>query len=807
MRTRTALGLLVLTSMMGAAACGGSVKKGGEEPVGIGRAALKRAMSCDDLLSMLQADAIAKENLRIDALIADFSGAAGPPRHGGPGGFEDSLGAGDPAAGDDFDGAPSGGGGAGGGGGGGGDERADDFSDTNTQVEGVDEADIVKTDGKYIYLVHGGRFFVLLAWPADELSEASSIEIEGEPLEMFVEEGRALVYSLVNGDPIYEAAGIEPRGRYGYSHGYDSGPAIGAEPDVPGGYPGDYGSTRLLKMTVLALEGTQPSVTAEHWFEGDYRSSRRVGSKIRTVLQEGHYGPSLQYWPDDPSLSTPNAYKAAFERLRNENIARIAATTVEDWLPYEMHRQGDAIVARMPACEDFYVPTAGTTEYGLVQIKSLDWEAASDVRGIGIIGRADQIYANESSMYLAAAAWSSGYVHEARKQLLPGSTDPIAVPIARTHLHKLDLTLDPNEPTYVASGTVTGTILDQFSMDEHDGHLRIATTEDRLILTARNDDYDDVGVGDVPIGEPGTVGSGGSGGDGSGGSGGGIGGDPHPGFEEDAGSSEPFDPSESAASIRTLSTPWPPSRVNRLFVLEQQGDLLVTVGDVGELAPDERIYSARFVGEKGYLVTFRQVDPLFAIDLSQPSQPKVLGELEIPGFSNYMHPIDDGHLLTIGQDAGVTNGLSVQLFDVTNPVLPQLKFKHVFEAAWGSSEAQHNHKAFTWYASRKLLAFPYVAYDYTGMRSSLELLSVDVEDGIAPFGSIDHSSFFTEAPSGYCGGFYGVNVRRGVFLEDVVFSISYGGVMAHDLADLETPIASLPLSAPSSSYPGCGYYD
>jgi len=823
MRMRTALGLVVFTSMTGLVACGGSVKGNNDEPVDSGRAALKRAMSCDDLLSMLQADAIAKENVRIDAMIADFT-SYGPQRGGADPVFDDDL-AGAPGApespnaGD----ADSGGGGGSGGGGfgsdGAGEEQASDYSDTNTQVEGVDEADIVKTDGKYIYLVHGGRFAVLKAWPATELSEASSIEIDGEPIEMFVEEGRALVYSIVNGDPIYEAAGVEPRDQYGYG-GYGSGPAVDVgmpEPaDVgPGGYPEAYARTRLLKITVLNLEGTQPTLAAEHWFEGDYRSSRRVGAKVRTVIQGGDHGPILQHWPNEPLDGSVGAFKAAFERLRSENIARIAATTLEDWLPYEMHRQGDAIVADMPRCEDFYVPTAGTTEHGLVQIKSLDWTAPTEVNGINIVGRADQIYANESTMYLAATAWSSGYVYQAWMSLLPGLTDPIAVPIARTHVHKLDLTINPNEPTYVASGTVTGTVLDQFSLDERNGYLRIATTEDRMILTPR-DNGTSVG-GDVPVGaEPGTINGGGSGG--------GSGGDPFPGRDEDAGSAEPLpddaadggsdvpegiDPAKSAASIRTLSTPWPPSRVNRLYVLEQQGDHLATIGDVGELAPDERIYSARFVGDKGYLVTFRQVDPLFAIDLSQPTQPKVLGELKIPGFSNYMHPIDDGHLLTIGQDAGVTNGLSVQLFDVTDPVHPTLKSKYVFEAAWGSSEAQYNHKAFTWYASRKLLAFPYVGYtaDYSSMRSSLELISVDVATGVKPFGSIDHSAFFEDVPYGYCGGYYGINVRRGVFLDDVVYSISYGGVMAHDLADLETPLASLPLPAPSSGYTDCGYYE
>ena len=795
MRTRTALGWLVLTSTAGLAACGGSVQKTNDEPVGIGRTALKRAMNCDDLLSMLQADAIAKENFRIDSILLDGWGDhTSPPLAGFPetddGDFADA-----PA------GDAEGGGGAGGGGGGpdrGADDRASEHSDTNTQVEGVDEADIVKTDGKYIYLVHGGRFFVLLAWPADQLSEASSIAIEGEPIEMFVEEGRALVYSVVNGAPIYQAAGVEPRGQYGYGDA-----DIGMEDVGPGGYPEAYGP-RLLKVTVLELEGTEPKVAAEHWFEGEYRSSRRMGAKVRTVLQDGHHGPALKYWPDG-HFANRQEFTAAVEKLRQENIARIAATTIDDWLPYEMRREGDDIVARLPRCENFYVPTAGTTEYGLVQIKALDWTAPSEVRSISVVGRADQVYANEGAMYLAAAAWTTSYVYEARKLALPGSNDPVVIPVARTHVHKLDLTLDPNEPIYVASGTVNGAVLDQFSLDEHKGYLRVATTEDRMILTPSAGDDDVIGIPEERPSEPGV----GSGGDPSGG-GWGSGGDIGIGDDEaDAGVDEPPPPPKNvAASRQTLSTPWPPSRVNHVFVLEQQGDQLAIVGKVGELAPDERIYSARFVGDKGYLVTFRQVDPLFALDLSQPTEPKVLGELKIPGFSNYMHPIDDGHLLTIGQDVGVTNGLSVQLFDVTNPVDPKLKSKYVFKDEWGSSEAQYNHKAFTWYASRKLLAFPYVAYGPYGMRSSLELISVDVNTGVAPFGSIDHSGFFENTPGGYCGGYYGVNVRRGVFLDDVVFSVSYGGVMAHDLSDLTTPIASLPLEAPFSDYyPGCGYYE
>ena len=136
---------------------------------------------------------------------------------------------------------------------------------------------------------------------------------------------------------------------------------------------------------------------------------------------------------------------------------------------------------------------------------------------------------------------------------------------------------------------------DQFALDERDGKLRIATTENRIYL-------DEIAWLENP----------------------------------------------------TRTVPNTESRqrsFTHVTVLEPRGAALATAGQVRDLAPGERIYSTRFVGTRGYVVTFRQVDPLFVIDLAQASAPKVLGELKIPGFSEYMHPIDEGHLLTIGREA------------------------------------------------------------------------------------------------------------------------------------------------------------
>jgi len=739
---------LLLFAASGLLAVGCTNTEKNDERFGVIHATLTKAETCEDLGNMIKADALAKMNARIDAEIAIWDNGWG---------YDDSA----PSTGS-MDGGTAGTGGstAGTGGAAGGTaggtntaepEKASEFSGTNTQVEGVDEADIVKTDGKYIYLLHGENFLVLNAWPSTELSQTSSFGIEGTPLEMYVtDEGKVVVYSTVDGTNVYAEAGVTPRSTYDDYYGYYGGGGM-AEP-YPGGYPGYYAQP-LTKITVLQLQDAQPSVVSELYFEGSYTSSRRVGQHVRTVIQGANYGPQLQYWVD----SYPNTkaeWVAAYENLRAQNTSKIVNSTLADWLPYYMIRNGSSVQANLARCDEFYVPTAGSTTYGMTQIQSLDLASPERVpHGTNIIGATDTVYSSEDTFVLAARAWMDPAVWQSA--MWGGDDVAVAVPTAPnsigtsrsalsgdpistayTHLHTFDLVANPEQPQYTASGTVPGTILNQFSLDVHNGHLRIATTDERV------------------------------------------------------------------------NTDWDNSQVNHVFVLAAQGNKLEVTGAVRDLAPGERIYSARFMGDKGYLVTFRQTDPLFVLDLANPAAPKLLGELEIPGFSEYMHPLDENHLLTIGQDGN----LAVQIFDVSDPLNPLQKFKYVFsqEDMYGYSEAETNHKAFTYYANRGLLAFPFVGWgSYDGsMRSSLELFSVDKDQGIFRLGSIDHSALFgnVDPYGGYCGGYYGADVRRGLFLENFVYSISYGGVVVNDVDNLATPVATLALPTPTNaSYDCYGY--
>lgn len=163
--------------------------------------------------------------------------------------------------------------------------------------------------------------------------------------------------------------------------------------------------------------------------------------------------------------------------------------------------------------------------------------------------------------------------------------------------------------------------------------------------------------------------------------------------------------------------------VSELNVLRQQGGDLVTIGHVGELGRTEVIQSVRFMGDQAYVVTFRQTDPLYAIDLRDPANPVVTGELKITGFSSYLHPLPDGRLLGIGQEAtedGRTTGLQVQIFDVRNPAAPVRTSQLVFEGA--GSQAEYDHLAVTVHEGRLFL--PYVRYG-----GFTEEVAIDASEG------------------------------------------------------------------------------
>jgi hypothetical protein len=299
----------------------------------------------------------------------------------------------------------------------------------------------------------------------------------------------------------------------------------------------------------------------------------------------------------------------------------------------------------------------------------------------------------------------------------------------RSTIHKFAIGRDPGETKYIGSGTVPGRALNQFAMDEKDNFLRIATT-----------------IGQAPSSE-GSV----------------------------------------------------------LSVLGEDafGDLEV-VGSIDKIAPTEDIRSVRFEEDRAFMVTFKKTDPLFTFDLSNPRAPKKLGELKIPGFSTYIHMLDANHLLTIGYDAddhgsfAFFDGVMLQIFDVTDMANPTLAHKHVIGTRGSSSEALTNHLAFTWYPAYSLLSIPMTiceggddgSYGSTMSFSGLMLFDTAVGAGFSEHGRVAHpvsqniscSNWWTDAKS---------VVRRSLFLDQFVYSISDKHLKVRDTTNMLTPIADL----------------
>jgi uncharacterized secreted protein with C-terminal beta-propeller domain len=672
------------------AACSGGAGGAGPDPgpgPGSPGSALAQFATCEDLRGAIVADAGRKIELQADRLRSDGYVVARDVDFAGP----------VPAPGAP---APDEGGGP------------DDFTDTNVQVEGVDEADVVETDGAHVYLLHEQRLLVLDSFPPEATALRSELAIEGSPAGMFVVAGRALVLSHVSdagelgGDDACRYIGVPlPE------------PVVRArDVFVPCGPP-------FTKLTLVDLTGDSPRVAREIYLEGYYTAARRHGGRVRVVVQRG-WGlpvgvpePWSSIWESGPPASREEFIERV-DAWEAAALAALEASSLAEWLPAQKERVGGSLVDVPSSCSDVHVPPPGLAGDGASTIFALDMSADDGaVRDTLVMGGAAQVYANLDTLVLGQPDWSWYDAGE--------DTD-------RTSVHVFALPEESLETGYLASGFVPGTPLSQLSFDVRDGIVRVATT-----LTSRE-----------------------------------------------------------------LTAPEAPPTASRVTTLRVEAESLVVVGSTADLAPGERIFSARFLGDRAYLVTFLQIDPLFVIDLADPAAPRVLGEVELPGFSEYIHPLGTDHLLTVGRDAdadGRARGVALRIFDVSSPAAPSLEHVQLLPGE-GWSPAESDHLAFTFDARLGLLALPYNRYDGS-YRSSLVLLDVDAATGFSVRGEIDHGGTGAEPcpPDGLVPCGTDVEMRRGLFIEDAVYSISNAAVVVNALADLATPVAQVDL--PSSTGP------
>lgn len=318
----------------------------------------------------------------------------------------------------------------------------------------------------------------------------------------------------------------------------------------------------------------------------------------------------------------------------------------------------------------------------------------------------------------------------------------------KTVLHKFAYGTD-GVAAYSASGSVPGRPLNQFSLSEYEDHLRIATHIEPTSIF-----FDDVVVGTSTVGV--------------------------------AVADAPPTPATAQAADEQ-----PNVATNAVYVLgESDGELVVT-GSVEGLAPGERIYSARFMGTRGYLVTFRQIDPLFTLDLADPADPQLRGELKVPGYSDYLHLLDENHLLGIGRSVVSSefggarpDAIQVSLFDISNPDDPQVLDQVEIGGSDSYSEVSYDHKAFAILPNGRF-AIPVQIWNYDSSPvvdhfDGIFVMKADATDGIQILSQLEAAG----AGEFYFDYYYG-GWRRPSLIGDTIYCVGPDGVSAAPVDDTD----------------------
>ncbi|MDR2903581.1 MAG: beta-propeller domain-containing protein [Clostridiales bacterium] len=253
-----------------------------------------------------------------------------------------------------------------------------------------------------------------------------------------------------------------------------------------------------------------------------------------------------------------------------------------------------------------------------------------------------------------------------------------------------------------------------------------------------------------------------------------------------------FSMDESDGYFRIATTSYDKEYIeqNNLYVLD---DTMTPVGQIEGIAPGEKIYSTRFMGDRAYMVTFKTVDPLFVIDLSEPSAPEILGELKIPGYSNYLHPYDETHLIGFGKDTMEQDGgayylgMKLSLFDVSDVSAPKELFSEIIGDRGTESDVLYNHKALLFSKEKGLLAFPVTITKASGSQQDSPwaygefdaqgaiVYDIDLENGFVKKGLISHGSVDYNNED---------FVQRILYIGDTLYTVSNGKIQANDRSDL-----------------------
>lgn len=595
----------------------------------------------------------------------------------------------------------------------------DDYSETNIQVEGVDEADIIKTDGSYIYTVSGKTLFIVKAYPGEDAEIVSTIKFDHNPSGLFINGDYLAVFGNFHDLDFFKEIDFVPRQGMTFFNIYDISERDDPDLEKEYKFEGNYFQARMIDDHVYFITTTRP----------EYRRVYPTpvimeDAVVRTVpVRDIFYYPipyqSAQFAnihaieitdPDEDVSSKTIAVEGSQNMYMSKNNIYITYTeNINEW---ELRKE--IIVDLMwDEITDF--------DKGLFEkIKKIDSDVLSQYEKEEKIFQIVNSYINY--MNQDEQDEFNDLVEEELKEKLEEYEY-----MEFTLIHKIRV--DEDDIRIDANGKVPGHVLNQFSMDEYKDVFRIATT---------------------------------------------------------------VNPTWSRLDKERTES------INNIYALDKDLDIM---DDLEELAEGERIYSTRFIGDRLYMVTFRQVDPFFVIDLSNPNKIKELGELKIPGFSRYLHPYDEDTIIGIGRDTtetGRTRGLKISLFDVSDVSDPEEVAKFVTKERYAQSTAEFEHKAFLFSKDKELLVIPVYSQDYRwddedGEAYNGAMVFKITKDDIDLRGIVDHSM----AKGSH---YYRPLVERSLYIEELLYTKSPSLLRINEIDDLDS-VKNIELAGEDGPYP------
>lgn len=557
--------------------------------------------------------------------------------------------------------------------------EGEDYSVTNVQEQGVDEPDIVKTNGKVLITARDGHLYVV-GLGDDTLDELADLKLPGDwGHELFLSGERLLVMGRSSQGSLPVAAERNAAADSAYWGG---------------------GNAVTVMVEYDISDPSEPKKLGTLEIDGNYLTARMVDGVVRLVSAS---------MPTGLAFETPTGAGLRGEREAiRANREVIEASELADWLPYYVYedKDGDVSEGTLIDCERAYRPDL-FSGFGLLSVVTVDLagDGLAPTTSAGVFAGGQTVYASPESLFVASERWidwDNMSEADARR----------ATERALTDIHEFDIANPGAAAEYVGGGAVVGTLLNQFSMSEYDDDLRVVTT-------TRN-----------------------------------------------------WNTGATTSTVRVLS---------------RDDGALVEVGQVGGLGRGEEVQSVRFIGDRGYVVTFRQVDPLYVIDLSDPTNPTVEGELKIEGFSSYLHPIGDNLLVGVGTDAtmeGRRTGAQIALFDVSDAKDP----KRVDKISVDDGNVNTDHRAFLYWAPTSMAFVPIEQWSSTDTgypRLELFAIQIDTEAGtLAKKGAMNQYSNLTDVDGDGKVTMSDVivtpTIERTVIANGAVITVGPLGVALHD---------------------------